>query len=168
MNRMAVQDIVRILDEQAELYGQLLETANEKTPVLVKGDVDQLNAIVQKERKLIARAEQLEQQRILETHRHFVSLGYISRMNTLREVIQSVNQPELKQKLIDQQRALSGLLEELRRVNELNQQLIRQALAFIDYSIGLAVDDPAEDIVYQHPQKNPGGAGRTGIFDTRA
>jgi flagellar biosynthesis/type III secretory pathway chaperone len=165
---MAVQDIVRILDEQAELYGQLLETANEKTPVLVKGDVDQLNAIVQKERKLIARAEQLEQQRILETHRHFVSLGYISRMNTLREVIQSVNQPELKQKLIDQQRALSGLLEELRRVNELNQQLIRQALAFIDYSIGLAVDDPAEDIVYQHPQKNPGGAGRTGIFDTRA
>jgi flagellar biosynthesis/type III secretory pathway chaperone len=165
---MAVQDIVRILDEQAELYGQLLETANEKTPVLVKGDVDQLNAIVQKERKLIARAEQLEQQRILETHRHFVSLGYISRMNTLREVIQSVNQPELKQKLIDQQRALSGLLEELCRVNELNQQLIRQALAFIDYSIGLAVDDPAEDIVYQHPQKNPGGAGRTGIFDTRA
>jgi len=165
---MAVQDIVRILDEQAELYGRLLETANEKTPVLVKGDVDQLNAIVQRERKLIARAEQLEQQRILETHRHFVSLGYISRMNTLREVIQSVNQPELKQKLIEQQRDLSRLLEELRRVNELNQQLIRQALAFIDYSIVLAVDDPAEDIVYQHPQKNPGSAGRTGIFDTRA
>jgi len=165
---MAVQDIVRILDEQKELYDQLLETANEKTPVLVKGDVDQLNAIVQKERKLIARAEQLEQQRILETHRHFVSLGYISRMNTLREVIQSVNQPELKQKLIEQQRELSGLLEELRRVNDLNQQLIRQALSFIDYSIGLAVDDPAEDLVYQHPQKNPGGAGRTGIFDTRA
>jgi len=165
---MAVQDIVRILDEQAELYDQLLDTANEKTPVLVKGDVEQLNVILQKERKLIARAEQLEQQRILETHRHFVSLGYISRLNTLREVIQSVNQPELKQKLIDQQLELSQLLGELRRVNELNQQLIRQALAFIDYSIGLAVDDPAEDIVYQHPQKNPGGGGRNGIFDTRA
>lgn len=165
---MAVQDIVRILDEQAELYGELLDTANEKTPVLVKGDVEQLNVILQKERKLIARAEQLEQQRILETHRHFVSLGYISRMNTLREVIQSVNQPELKQRLIEQQRELSGLLEELRRVNDLNQQLIRQALAFIDYSIGLAVDDPAEDIVYQHPQKNPGSGGRNGIFDTRA
>lgn len=165
---MAVQDIVRILDEQTELYGRLLETANEKTPVLVEGDVDRLNAIVQKERKLIARAEQLEQQRILETHRHFVSLGYISRMNTLREVIQSVNQPELKQKLIDQQRELSALLEELRRVNDLNQQLIRQALAFIDYSISLAVDDPAEDIVYQHPQKNPGGAARNGVFDKRA
>jgi FlgN protein. len=165
---MAVQDIVRILDEQAELYGQLLDTANQKTPVLVKGDVEQLNAILLKERKLIARAEQLEQQRILETHRHFVSLGYISRMNTLREVIQSVNQPELKQKLLEQQRELSKLLDELRRVNELNQQLIRQALAFIDYSIGLAVDDPAEDVVYQHPQKHFGNGGRNGIFDTRA
>jgi flagellar biosynthesis/type III secretory pathway chaperone len=165
---MAVQDIVRILDEQAELYNQLLDSANEKTPVLVKGDVEQLNVILQKERKLIARAEQLEQQRILETHRHFVSLGYISRLNTLREVIQSVNQPELKQKLIEQQRELTKLLEELRRVNELNQQLIRQALAFIDYSIGLAVDDPAEDIVYQHPQKTNASGGRNGIFDTRA
>lgn len=165
---MAAVDIVRILDEQAELYGQLLDTANEKTPVLVQGDVEQLNIILQKERKLIAQAEQLEQQRILETHRHFVSLGYISRMNTLRELIQSVNQPELKQRLIEQQQELSRLLGELRRVNELNQQLIRQALAFIDYSIGLVVDDPAEDIVYQHPQKSAGGGGRNGIFDTRA
>ena len=165
---MAVQDIVRILDEQEELYGQLLETANEKTPVLVKGDIDQLNAIVQKERKLIARAEQLEQQRILATHRHFVSLGYISRMNTLREVIQSVNQPELKQRLIEQQQELSRLLEELRRVNDLNQQLIRQSLAFIEYSIELLVGNPAEDIVYQHPQKNQGTGGRNGVFDRRA
>ncbi|OUM94969.1 MAG: hypothetical protein A9Z00_12025 [Thermobacillus sp. ZCTH02-B1] len=165
---MAVQDIVRILDEQAELYGRLLETANEKTPVLVKGDVDRLNAIVQQERKLIARAEQLEQQRILATHRHFVSLGYISRMNTLREVIQSVNQPELKERLIGQQRKLSQLLEELRRVNELNQQLIRQSLAFIEYSIELLVGNPSEDIVYQHPQKNHGTGGRNGVFDRRA
>lgn len=165
---MAVQDIVRILDEQAELYRELLDTANQKTPVLVKGDVDQLNVILQKERKLIAQAEQLEQQRILETHRHFVSLGYISRLNTLREVIQSVNQPEQKQKLIEQQRELAKLLEELRSVNDLNQQLIRQELAFIDYSIGLMVNDPAEDVVYQHPQKHHAGGGRNGIFDTRA
>ena len=165
---MTVADIVRTLDEQTELYGQLLETANEKTPVLVHNEVDKLNGILQKERKLIAKAEQLEQQRILQTHRHFASLGYISRMNTLRELIQSVHQPEMKQRLLEQQQTLQGLLGELRRSNELNQQLIQQSLAFINYSIDLVVDDPAEDMVYQHPQKSNGSGGRNGIFDTRA
>lgn len=165
---MTVADIVQTLDEQMELYGQLLETANEKTPVLVQNEVDKLNGILQKERKLIAKAEQLEQTRILQTHRHFASLGYVSRMNTLRELIQSVHQPELKQRLMERQHSLSTVLDELRRCNELNQKLIQQSLAFINYSIDLVIDDPAEDVVYQHPQKNNGSGGRNGIFDTRA
>jgi len=46
--------------------------------------------------------------------------------------------------------------------------LIRQSLAFIEYSIELLVGNPSEDIVYQHPQKNHGTGGRNGVFDRRA
>lgn len=165
---MSLTDIMQTLEQQTELYEQLLNTAKEKTPVLIHNEVEQLNGLVQRERKLIAQAEKLEQARILHTHRFFSSLGYISRMNTLRELIRAVNHPEEKQLLLNKQQELQELLGELKRNNDLNQQLIQQSLAFINYSIDLVVDDPAEDVVYQHPQKGPAGGGRNGIFDTRA
>jgi uncharacterized phage infection (PIP) family protein YhgE len=165
---MSLTDIMQTLEQQTELYEQLLNTAKEKTPVLIHNEVEQLNGLVQKERKLIAQAEKLEQSRILHTHRYFSSLGYISRMNTLRELIRSVNHPEEKQQLLNKQQELQELLRELKRNNELNQQLIQQSLAFINYSIDLVVDDPTEDVVYQHPQKGLAGSVKSGIFDTRA
>jgi len=165
---MSLTDIMQTLEQQTGLYEQLLNTAKEKTPVLIHNEVEQLNGLVQRERKLIAEAEKLEQARILHTHRYFSSLGYISRMNTLRELIRAVNQPEEKQQLLNKQQELQAVLGELKRNNDLNQQLIQQSLAFINYSIDLVVDDPTEDLVYQHPQKGQAGNSRNGIFDTRA
>jgi len=165
---MSLEGIVKALDQQTELYQQLLDTANAKTPVLVNNDTDELNAIMLRERKLLAETERLEATRIKVTHQYFISLGFRSTFNRLSEVIQSVHHPEEKQRLIDKQHELASLLRELKRVNDLNQQLITQSLAFIDYSIGLMVEDPAGDMTYQHPQNKLSGYSRTGLFDTKA
>ncbi|CAM4275626.1 flagellar protein FlgN [Paenibacillus tarimensis] len=165
---MSLADIMQTLEHQTELYEQLLETAKEKTPVLVHNDVDKLNGIIQKERKLIAQAEVLERARIQQTNWYFAEIKHRSRLNTLRELVQSVHHPEEKKRLIDKQQQLSSILGELQRNNALNQQLIEQSLAFINYSIDLVIDDPTEDLVYKHPMKGMPGAGRAGAFDTRA
>jgi len=165
---MSLAGIMETLDKQTVLYEQLLASAHEKTPMLVNNDIDGLNAITLRERKLLTESEQLEAIRIRHTHQYFLSLGYRSSFNRLSEVIQSVHQPEEKQRLIDKQQELAGLLTRFKRANDLNQQLIAQSLAFIDYSIGLMVEDPAGEMTYQHPQNKLSGYARTGIFDTRA
>ena len=165
---MALAGIIDTLEEQTKLYEQLLNSAKEKTPVLVRNDVDSLNTILQQERKLLVRADELEKTRLAHTYRYFHEIGYKSRLHNLTELIRSVYQPQDKQALIGKQQELSGMLKELQQINELNQQLIAQSLAFINYSIDLVVEDPAEDVTYQHPHNKPGGSGRTGIFDTRA
>ncbi|XEC97530.1 flagellar protein FlgN [Paenibacillus tarimensis] len=161
-------DILQTLERQSELYGQLLKTAKEKTPVLIRNDMEQLNSILQKERKLIAEAESLERDRMLHTNRHFAQVGIWSRTNTLRDLIVTVSNPEQKKLLLQKQKELSELLQSLQKDNELNQQLVQQSLAFINYSIDLMIDDPAEDVVYRHPQKAFPGNSRNRMFDTKA
>ncbi|EXX88242.1 hypothetical protein BG53_00940 [Paenibacillus darwinianus] len=165
---MALTGILETLEEQTKVYEQLLHSAKDKTPVLVNNDIDSLNTIIQKEKKLLLRADELEKTRLAHTYRYFHEIGYKSRLHNLTELIRSVYHPEDKQRLIEKQQQMSGMLKELQHINDLNQQLIAQSLAFINYSIDLVVEDPAEDVTYQHPHNKLGGSGRTGIFDTRA
>lgn len=163
-----VESIVETLEKQAVLYSQLLELAKQKTPLLVKNEVEQLNAIMQKEKKLLKQVEELEQVRMQISGQFFTSLGLLRyRGGRLSEMIRTVTSAQDKQKLTELHGQLTALLSELQKVNQLNQQLIEQSLKFIDYSIDLMIEDPNEDITYQHPRSPGYGNARSGLFDTR-
>lgn len=163
-----VESIVETLEKQAVLYSQLLELAKQKTPLLVKNEVEQLNAIMQKEKKLLKQVEELEQVRMQLSGQFFSSLGLLRyKGGRLSEMIRTVTSAQDKQKLTELHGQLTGLLNDLQKVNQLNQQLIEQSLKFIDYSIDLMVDDPNENITYQHPLSLGYGNTRNGLFDTR-
>ncbi|BBH23903.1 hypothetical protein Back11_52480 [Paenibacillus baekrokdamisoli] len=163
-----VEAIVETLGKQALLYSQLLVLAKQKTPLLVKNEVEQLNAIMQKEKKLLKQVEELEQLRMQLSGQFFSSLGLLRyRGGRLIEMIRIVASAQDKQKLTELHSELTELLGELQNVNELNQQLIEQSLKFIDYSIDLMVEDPNEDMTYQHPLSPGYGNARNGLFDTR-
>ncbi|AJY74518.1 flagellar protein FlgN [Paenibacillus beijingensis] len=164
---MSVQAVLETLREQLELYGQLLETAEQKTPVLVKNDIERLNVIMSKERKLVQKADELELRRSMLTNTYFSRLSLRLRSGKLSDMIRTVNHPGEKQQLIDIQSELAARLTELQRKNEHNQQLIRQSLDFIEYSLELVVDNPSDDFTYQHPMNRLSGGPRAGLFDTR-
>lgn len=164
---MSVQAVLETMRQQLELYGQLLETAEHKTPVLVANDIERLNAILTKERKLVQQAEELELRRIMLTNTYFSRLSLRLRSGKLSDMIRTVNHPEEKQQLIVIQSELAARLAELQRRNDHNQQLIRQSLDFIEYSLELVVDSPGEDFTYRHPMNRLGRGPRAGLFDTR-
>ncbi|WP_219834403.1 flagellar protein FlgN [Paenibacillus sp. R14(2021)] len=165
---MIVETIIATLEEQADIYVQLLALAREKTPYLVGNKVDQLNATMQKERKLLKRAEELEQQRMRLSGQYFSSLGMLRyKGGKITEMIRTVTSPQEKLRLTELHAVLRDSLEELQKVNQLNQQLIEQSLKFIDYSIDLMVEDPSNDVTYQHPQSAGYQSSRSSAFDTR-
>jgi flagellar biosynthesis/type III secretory pathway chaperone len=166
---LAIQEIVDIMQEMTGLHQQLLELAVQKKDVIIHNQVDQLNGLVNKESKLVKRISELEQQRVFETDRYLVGKGY--RPNpaiTVSDLTRIIVKAGEKQALTQAQAQLLEVLEGLKAANKLNQELSKQSLAFIDYSLNLLVG--AEDeAVYHNPQQQSTGYGkRSGFFDSRA
>jgi flagellar biosynthesis/type III secretory pathway chaperone len=143
---------MEILQKQSEVYEQLNNLADEKTPVLVRNDVQQLNAIMLQERKLVKRAEELEVSRMQHTNIYFANMRSHYRLGKLSDLIKAVSNADDKVALNQYHRLLTDLLGDLKKKNDLNQQLIEQSLTFLDFSMQLLVDDPSDDYTYKHPQ----------------
>ncbi|PWW08359.1 FlgN protein [Paenibacillus cellulosilyticus] len=164
---MSVQVIIEILQKQSEVYERLIQLADEKTPMLVRNDVQQLNAIMLQERKLVKRAEELEVSRFTHTNIFFSNMRSHYRLGKLSDLIKAVTNADEKVALTQYHRLLTDLLAELKRKNELNQQLIQQSLSFLDYSIGLLVEDPSENYIYKNPMSTGYGQTTYSKYDRR-
>lgn len=165
---MAIQNLVQVLHEMTEVHQQLLELAIQKKDVIIHNQVEQLNGLVNKESKLIKRIGELEEKRVFETDRYLLGKGY--RPNpaiTVSDLTRIIVKAGDKQALIQAQTQLLEVLGKLKTANELNQELAKHSLSFIDYSLNLLVG--AEDeAVYRNPQQqSPGYSNRSGFFDSR-
>jgi flagellar biosynthesis/type III secretory pathway chaperone len=70
--------------------------------------------------------------------------------------------------LADKQKQLLETIEKLRELNQLNQKLIEQSLAFIEYSMDLVLGPSEDNATYQNPVHQQQGVKRRGMFDSRA
>lgn len=159
-------DVMHSLDAA---HHSMLDLAEQKKHALIRGDVEDLTRIVAKENKFIKQVGELDRQRVEAIGQYMIEKGYKPNPRvTVSDLTKIVFQAEDKKRLMEAQKKLLGAIRKLREINQLNQQLIEQSLAFIDYSLDLMVGPPENEVVYQHPQHAGGGAKRTGLFDTRA
>lgn len=165
---MSVAQIVDTLQQQYKLYESLLEMEKSKKDLIIKNEVLPLNVLTQKEKLLVAKVEELERIRTQLTSRYFRDIGFRIRTSILSELIRAISNLEEKEQLTTLHKQLTGILAELKLVNALNQQLINQSLSYLDFSINLLVEDPNEDVTYQHPMSRMQGNRRNGLFDNRA
>ncbi len=168
VNAMELQEILDCLRQMNSLHDELLELGSQKNQVLIKNRVDELSAIVRKEAKLIkqvSETEQLWQKAIadfLRSHGNKPVSDF-----TVSALAGMLSSQEEKNKLRGAQQALMNRIDKLKRVNETNQQLIEQSLAFVNYSLELITDAPQQDVVYHKPATTPSKSAR-GFFDRRA
>lgn len=165
---MSISNIIDTLQQQLKLYEQLLEMEVSKKPLILQNDIVQLNVVTQKEKLLTAQADGLEQNRLLQTARYIKDMGFRYRTGILSDLIKLVSNPSQKQQLMYLHETLTKVLLKLKQVNDLNQQLIQQSLDFINFSINLMIEDPNEDLVYQHPMNQAYVNKRNTLFDSRA
>ncbi|MBD0384184.1 flagellar protein FlgN [Paenibacillus sedimenti] len=165
---MSIQSLLETMDQLQEAHETLLGLAQEKTQVLVRNDVDQLNMIVNKENKWVRTITEANQQRVQLIGSYLISRGYNPNPKiTVSDLVKVIFKAEDKQALSEAQQKLLATIKELKDCNEINQQLIEQSLAFINYSLDLVIGAPEDDMVYRNPHQNKSG-NRIGMFDTRA
>jgi flagellar biosynthesis/type III secretory pathway chaperone len=166
---MSVQGLLQTMDKLIQIHLLMLELSEQKTNILVLNQVDKLNKIVNKETNLIKQIVQLDQQRIEDISEFLLQKGYkLNPKITVEDLIKLVVKAEEKKSLADKQRQLLGTIDKLRQLNQLNQKLVEQSLAFIEYSMDLFIQTPEQDAFYQNPHQQSSNPSRNGIFDTRA
>ncbi|WP_199616762.1 flagellar protein FlgN [Paenibacillus alkalitolerans] len=166
---MPVQQLIGILGRLAEAHEALLDLAEQKKAALIHNEVDKVSATVNKETKIMRSVDDLLKEQADSTNAFFRSRGLQpARAISVTELSRLVFEPDAKEALLSARDRLTSNIERLAAANQLNQQLIQQSLAFVNYSIDLVLG-PDEEPVYRNPASNNSSpTKRAGYFDSKA
>lgn len=166
---MSVQLLQESMDRMDESYSKLIEIMQDKKQAVISNDYTELVRTLSQESKLIKNIEELEKDLLASAQGFLKSKGVKSQLElTITEILRLVFDPEEKRILTESRAKIEGRLQDLKRLNSLNQELIGQSLTFIDYSLNLMMGGMDDEATYSSPQsqdKKP--TVRSNMFDTR-
>lgn len=168
----SITNLGEIMGDLIGQHHQLIELGKRKKSVLIAGDVNGLNQIVEEESKMIKRIMQLESERQKTISSILIQNGMQEKEISMSELFEIVGSTQEKEMLQSVQKELIDVLTELQEVNQLNQQLIKQSLDFVNYSIESMVGSDENPFTYGKPTEqtdrgNGSAKVRSRIFDTQ-
>jgi flagellar biosynthesis/type III secretory pathway chaperone len=125
------------LGQQAEVFSSLIEFAVRKKEAIIKNDTLRLQSILSDENEYIGKSMRLGKERDKLLSDIAFVLNVKKNTVTLSELIELLNSPSDKERLISVRKNLVGLLNNLKELNELNEDLIKHSLEYIDYSMNV-------------------------------
>ena len=141
-----IDELIDVLDKEEKEYQDLILLSREKTPVIVKGDLDKLQKITEAEQYVVGRVTKLEKKRIEVTKDIAIVLGKDEESIKVVDIIDLLqSQLEVQEKLIEVNERLKKTMQEIKLVNDMNKSLIQESLDFIEFNLNLVRG------VYQEP-----------------
>lgn len=165
-----IDELIDVLDKEEKEYQDLILLSQEKTPVLVKGDLEKLQKITEAEQIVIGKVNKLEKKRTEVAKDIALVLGKDEetlKVSDIAELLKS--QPVEQEKLLQVYDRLRDTLKKMATVNELNKGLISESLDFINYNMNLlksAYQKP-ETGNYTKKAYNTTPVSGTGVFDAK-
>jgi flagellar biosynthesis/type III secretory pathway chaperone len=164
---MSAQQLIELLEKHLKLHRSLLQLAYKKTEALKKGDMEALNNIIKEEQKHIAAINQIERERIRVVEAMVNAAGKSEHEWTLTTCIELAEKSErsVLQRLQDD---LRTVVLELKHINQLNQQLTKQSLQFVNMMLDMIMPQPPE-VNYKKPNMASASYGSSpSLFDSKA
>lgn len=164
---MSAEPLIQTLEKMLLLHKSLNQLAKQKTDILKAGDTDALNNLLKEEKKHIQAIQKFEIERQEASKEYLAKFEQSeSKTATLTECIKYAN-PTEKQKLNGLKSELQTQIKSLKDQNELNQQLIKQSLQFVNLSLDLLMPE-IDTYNYERPgQAYQFNDGRS-IFNSKA
>ncbi|WP_255247360.1 flagellar protein FlgN [Paucisalibacillus globulus] len=162
---MSVQSIIEKLDNLTKIHHQLIVLSEEKTAVVKKGNVEQLQTILVKERKMVQQLEQAEENRQKEVNAWFANHGNTSEDATVTNLLNQLNDDSEKKKIEESAVKLTESIVKLKQQEQLNMALIQQSMQFVQLSIDL-MSPSLKNMNYGKDNQPP--AVNRSVFDSKA
>ncbi|MCR5209258.1 MAG: flagellar protein FlgN [Lachnospiraceae bacterium] len=133
-----IDNIVTILNKENEEYTVLVGLSREKTPIIIKGDLEALNAVTEKEQIVVARIQKLERDRI-STMKDIADVTNRKQEELkLADLIEMMNnRPAEQKKLREVHDRLKTTMKNMVTVNDQNRVLLKNSLDMVQFEMNL-------------------------------
>lgn len=131
-----IEELITTLKEETVEYEALLKLSTEKTGIIVRDDIQNLNEMVAKEQSHLDRIANLEKKRTEVMKDIAIVLNKDVNTLTVKGISELLEGQKKEQQELSQTRdKLKKLLAGVEAVNEMNKGLIEEALEMINFNI---------------------------------
>jgi flagellar biosynthesis/type III secretory pathway chaperone len=162
---MSVQAIIEKLDKLTTIHEQLLAVSHEKTAVVKEGNVEKLQSVLIKERKLVQQLDQAEEKRQQEVVLWFSNHGAPTEEVTVTNILNHLASEAEKKAIENSVVRLTEVIVKLKQQEQLNMALIQQSMQFVQLSIDL-LSPSLKNMNYGKDNDKP--AINRSVFDSKA
>ncbi|MGM7702919.1 flagellar protein FlgN [Pseudalkalibacillus sp. Hm43] len=134
---MTAKQMVGLLSDIHIQHEKLLDLSVQKTETLKKNDIKSLDHLLSLETQCIQRIESLEDNRVREVELLLNRNGIVADENPALAQLLRFFDEEDQEQLIAVQEKLKVTIQQLQEQNELNNELTRQSLQFVNASLSL-------------------------------
>jgi len=133
-----MENLIDVLEKECSEYEGLLTLSQNKTPVIVSGDLENLQKITDEEQELVSRIANLDKTReevtadIANVLNKDVNALKLSNLINMLE-----GRPEEQKALAVAHDRLQVAVRELKRVNEQNKELLNNALEMVEFEMNV-------------------------------
>ncbi|HKM20535.1 MAG TPA: flagellar protein FlgN [Lachnospiraceae bacterium] len=166
-----IEELLDVLEKENSEYEILLELSERKTPVIIRGDIVELQKITDEEQNVVNKISRLEQKR--ETVTSDIANVINKDVETLKlsVLIQLLEkQPKEQERLAVVHDRLQTTVNNIRMINGQNAELIKQSLEMVTFDLNLvqAMKQAPETANYNKGAINAGDTlGTAGSFDAK-
>lgn len=133
-----METLIETLDKENEEYKLLIELSREKTPILIKGDLDGLNVITEKEQVVVARIQKLEKIRMQAMKDIADVTNHSAEDLKLQDLIKMMaNRPKERDSLARLHDELRTTLRNIQLINDQNRDLIKSSLEMVEFEMNM-------------------------------
>lgn len=166
-----IDELVGILEQEYQVYKQLIPISEEKTQVIVKNDLTSLQEITSKEQLVVDKITALEHKRETVMTNIKTVINRKSGEFTLSTLIGLMEKQPKEQKALSMLHDnLKGVIQRLVDVNNRNKLLIQQSLEMIEFNMNFIQStrmSPGNNTYTKGASQYAAQAQRTRMFDAK-
>ena len=133
-----MENLIEVLEQESKEYEGLLSLSQKKTPIIVSGDLAELQKITDDEQESVGRINHLEKKRVGVTADIANVLNKdVANLKLANLIEMMAARPAEQQKLAAAHDRLQRAVRELRRTNEQNRELLANALEMVEFEMSL-------------------------------
>lgn len=133
-----MENLIEVLQQECVEYNGLLELSGRKTPIIVAGDLVNLEKITDEEQEWVGRIAHLEKKRTEVTADIADVLNKDVKTMKLRDLVEMLAARPAEQKLLaDACDGLRDVVSRVQAVNEQNRELIQHSLELVEFDMNL-------------------------------
>ncbi len=162
----SVKQLIFVLDKEYEFYKDYLEQVQKKTEWIIAGAIKELDHMQQEEQEQMLAMMKIDKLRTAIVGNILLEKK-VPWVENISELVCYIEEPE-KTRLIEQKEKLGKLLEEIKKVNQFNTQLLQQALDYVDFQLNILTGQEESGSIYGSNADEKELKGSHFIFDAKA